>query len=176
MELGATASTFIPTTTAAVTRLVDTFTRSNVFTNGYISSAGGTWLIDLSSNLSYTRDTSAVGIFLSNSSTGAGVGSYTFGISTINATARLAIAKRENGVFSALYTTLVDQVKIAIKWDGVSADIFVNGTKVVTGTSFTSTLLQFLNTSNLDVPKFINQMALFPAPLTDSECITLTTL
>ena len=175
MDLGAYATTFIPTTTAAVTRLVDNFTRNNLFTNNIVTASGGTWFVDLSSNLSYTRDASAVGVFLSSSSTGAGVGSYTFGISTINTTARLAIAKRENGVFSALYTTLVDSIKIAIKWNGTTADVFVNGVKVVTATSFTSAALEFLNTSNLDVPKFINQMALFPVPMTDAQCIQLTT-
>jgi len=175
MELGAYATTFIPTTTAAVTRLVDNFTRNNLFTNNIVTASGGTWFVDLSSNLSYTRDASAVGVFLSSSSTGAGVGSYTFGISTINTTARLAIAKRENGVFSALYTTLVDSIKIAIKWNGTTADVFVNGVKVVTATSFTSAALEFLNTSNLDVPKFINQMALFPVPMTDAQCIQMTT-
>jgi hypothetical protein len=63
-----------------------------------------------------------------------------------------------------------------MKWNGSTADVFVNGTKVVSATSFTATNMEFLNGQGTDVPKFISQMDLFPTPLTDAECIALTTL
>jgi hypothetical protein len=77
---------------------------------------------------------------------------------------------------SPLYTTNTDTAKIAIKWNGSTADVFVNGTKVVSATSFTATNMEFLYGQASDVPKFIQQMALYPSPLSDANCIALTTL
>ena len=79
-------------------------------------------------------------------------------------------------VVASLGVALIIQ-NIAIKWNGSTADVFVNGTKQVSGTTFTTTQLQFLAHSSTsgDVPKFIQQMALFPTPLSDTDCTTLTT-
>jgi hypothetical protein len=46
----------------------------------------------------------------------------------------------------------------------------------VSATEFTATALEFLIGNAIDVPKYINSMALFPTPLTDTQCIALTTL
>jgi hypothetical protein len=62
-----------------------------------------------------------------------------------------------------------------MKWNGATADVFVNGVKVVTATAFPTTNMEFLNCFATDVPKYINEMALFPIPLTDTDCIALTT-
>lgn len=57
MELGAFATTPIFTLgSAAVTRLADTFTRNNIFTNNLISSSGGTWFVELKNSVIRTRD------------------------------------------------------------------------------------------------------------------------
>jgi hypothetical protein len=176
VEAGAYPTTYIPTTTAAVTRLVDAFSRSNIYTNGLISAAGGTWFIDFSANIPYTRDTTGGGIALNTIlnaiTTDDGLHIRNRGI----APSRLGIYKVISGANTLLYTTLTDSVKIAIKWNGTTADVFVNGVKQVSATAFTTTAMQFINSSTIDVPKFINQSALFPAPLTDEECITITTL
>jgi hypothetical protein len=74
-----------------------------------------------------------------------------------------------------IYTT-TDHVKVAIKWNGTTADVFVNGIKVVSATSFTTTDMEFFRWNGGDVSKYIKQMALFPTPLSDAECIALTTL
>ena len=34
--------------------------------------------------------------------------------------------------------------------------------------------MEYLNSINTDTPKFIQQMALFPTPLSDDQCIALT--
>jgi hypothetical protein len=172
MELGAYATTFIPTTTAAVTRLVDTFTRSNIFTNGFITAAGGTWFLDLSSNLALTRDGST-SFFIGDNAVGT-LGN-SINIRNNGAAQRLNINKVVAGSLTPLYLTLTDNVKMAIKWNGTTADVFVNGSKVHTATPFTATALQFLGGTGSDVPKFINQSSLFPVPLTDAQCIQLTT-
>ena len=123
-----------------------------------------------------TRDAIAAGIFLSTNTSGSGTGVDTLGIQmTGTPSTRLTVYKRVANTFTGLYITTTDTVKIAIKWNGATADIFQNGVKVISGTAFTATALEFLNSTNGDVPKFIQSMALYNTPLSDSECITLTT-
>jgi hypothetical protein len=56
LELGAYATTYIPTTTASATRVADSFSRNNVYTNGLIGASGGTWFVELRNNIAYVRD------------------------------------------------------------------------------------------------------------------------
>jgi hypothetical protein len=172
MELGAYATTFIPTTTAAVTRLADAFSRSNVFTNGFITSAGGTWFLEMDNNTAYTSDTSTGSIFLDTGTLG-----YTNGFMVRKNTAgRLIIIKYISTTGTTLHTTTTDRFKMAIKWNGSTADVFVNGVKVTTATAFTTTAMQFLSNGNNFFMAFLNQSSLFPVPLTDDQCIEITTL
>jgi hypothetical protein len=175
MELGAYATTFIPTTTAAVTRLADRFSRGDLFTNGLVSAAGGTLILDLripfplrdngNENISLSDATAQNQLFLYGGSSG---NTYVFG-------------KFLSGTFSNIYISAANpanNIKIAIKWNGTSADLFQNGVKVVSATAFTATTsLQFLRSSTSGVGSIvkINQSALFPTPLTDAQCIQLTT-
>jgi hypothetical protein len=171
LEAGAYATSYIPTTTATVTRIADAFTRNNIYTNGLISASGGTWFIELKNNIVYTRDSTAR----------LGIGD-TVGLN-INAifltpltNGRMQVFKANGGSTSSIYATLTDAVKIAIKWNGTTADLFVNGIKVVSATSFTPTVMEnLLNTTN-GTPIFIQQMALFNTPLSDTDCVNLTTL
>jgi hypothetical protein len=166
-------TTYIPTTAASATRVADSFSRNNIYTNGLITSSGGTWFVELRGNLSLTRDSSDVGLFIGNSSNG--TSGDVLAIRN-NGTGRLAITKRISGTQTGLYTTTTDTTKIAIKWNGTSVDVFVNGTKQVSATSFTATNMEFFNGSGGDVTKFIQQMALFSTPLSDTDCTTITTL
>ena len=171
MELGAFATTWIDTTNASATRLTDTFSRNNIYTNGLISASGGTWYVELRNNISYTRDASDVGLFIGDTSNGA-----TGNVLSIrcNSTQRLSINKRVSGSQTQLYVTLTDTIKVAIKWNGTSADVFVNGTKQVSATAYTTTVMEFFNATGADVPKFIQAMALYPTPISDADCEVLT--
>lgn len=174
LEIGAYSTSYIPTTTGSVTRNADTFSRNNIYTNNLITSAGGTWFVELNNNLSLIRDAGGdLGIGNNNPLT---LGSSFTIRSTGSTTNRLQIFKYISGVFSISYQTLTNTAKIAIKWNGVTADFFVNGVKVVNATAFTTTNMEFLLGNASDVPKYIKSMMLFPTPLTDTECINLTTL
>jgi hypothetical protein len=173
MELGAYPTTYIPTTTATVTRIADSFSRNNIYTNGLITSSGGTWFVELRNNIAYTRDTIGA-LWIGDNSTSSTLGNA-FNIRS-GGSGRLPIGKTVSSSFTSLYTTLTDNVKIAIKWDGTTADVFVNGTKVVSATAFTATNMEFLYGQGTDVPKFIQAMALYSTPLSDTDCTTLTTL
>jgi hypothetical protein len=171
-EVGAFSTTYIKTTTASVTRIADTFTRNNIYTNNLISASGGTWFVELRNNVAYTRDGATSGFFIGDSSP-----SLTNGLAIRNiggGSLRLAIQKFIATVNTQLYATLTDIVKIAIKWNGTTADVFVNGAKVVSATAFTTTNMEFLNCFTTDVPKYIPQMALFNTALSDVECAALT--
>jgi len=172
VELGAFATTIIPTTTATVTRIADSFSRNNIYTNNLISASGGTWFVQLLNNISLTRDTFADGLILKDNSSQNGF-IYTFGLSSPSAGFCL-IRKVVGGVLSVIYTTTTPIVKSAIKWNGTTADVFVNGVKVVTATSFTATQLEILSGTGADTSKYISQMALFNTALSDIQCASLT--
>jgi hypothetical protein len=168
MELGAYATTFIPTTTAAVTRLVDAFSRNNVFTNGLISAAGGTWFLEFNNNVALTADANSRSLSIGDNAPGT-----TNAINIINSP--IQIRTRISGTVGNTYTTTSSSVvKIAIKWNGTTIDYFVNGVKVLTGGLFAITNMNFLDAAGINTPKFINQSALFPTPLTDAQLVDLT--
>jgi hypothetical protein len=173
-EAGSYPTSYIPTTSATVTRNTDQISRGNIFTNGYITSTGGTWFVELRNNLSYVRDAGAFSLFLGDSFPSPNNGLILR--SAVSASTRLSINKRILSAETTLYTTLTDSVKIAIKWNGTTAEVFVNGVKVVTATAFTTTALEFLIGQAQDVPKYINKMDLYTTPLSDTECQQLTTL
>ena len=166
-------TSYIPTFGSAQTRNADLISRSNIFTNNLITSAGGTWFIHLLNNISRTRDSYSQSIYIGQTSVGTGANGIQF---VHGVTGRLVVEKLISGVSTTLYTTTTDIVKIAIKWNGTTADLFANGTKIVSATSYTVTNCQFLVANGIDVTKSINSTMLFPTPLTDTECINLTTL
>jgi hypothetical protein len=169
IEAGAYATSYIPTTSASVTRNADVISRGNIFTNGLITASGGTWFVDIRNNRVLTRDSTGVNIYLATN-TGVSDG---FLFATNPFGSRLRIVR--NPGFNILFDTTTDTAKIAIKWNGTTADIFANGVKVVSNHAYTQTLFQALGVDGGGVPKYINSMALFPTPLTDTQCIALTT-
>ena len=140
--------------------------------NNLITAAGGTWFVYLENNLPLTRDGGG-NLFINSVSSGFSNGWAIRNIGEPNA--RFRIVKYIASIPSVNYPT-TDTVKIAIKWNGTTADVFVNGVKVVSATPFTTTNMEFLGGNGSDHPKYIKQMALFPTPLSDDQCIALTTL
>jgi hypothetical protein len=174
LEAGAYATSYIPTTSASVTRNADVISRGNIFTNGLITASGGTWFVDLRNNIPLTRDVSNVGMFLNELNSATSGNGFTFRTSSAAST-RVTIVKILAGASTTLHTTSANTSKVAIKWNGTTADIFENGVKVISATAFNFTAMQFLSGNANETPKFINSMALFPTPLTDTQCIALTT-
>ena len=170
-EVGAFSTTFIPTTTGSATRLVDSFSRNNLYTNGLLSASGGTWFIHLVNNIPYTRQVYSDALVLRDN---AFSNTFVFTFGTSPGTSLVTIRKVVSGVLTALYLTTTPIVKMAIKWNGTTADIFTNGVKVVTATAFTATQLEILSGSGTDTTKSIQQTALWNTPLTDTQCIELT--
>jgi len=172
LEVGAYTTTFILTGVGATaTRVADSFSRNNIYTNGLITSSGGTWFVELRNNIGYTRDNVGNHLILSDTS----LTNFFRLRNDGTPNTRLRIQKNVSGVGGDLFLTTTNTVKIAIKWNGTTADVFVNGVKEVSATSFTATQLQDL-ASNPQLPAFIQAMALYPSPLSDTDCTTITSL
>jgi len=171
-SIAAYNTSFIPTTTGAVTRNADVFLRNNIYTNGLITSAGGTWFIEINNNIILSRDAGTLeGLSIQTSSVSTSNG---LGIRTLaGAASRLSIIKRILDIETTVYQTLSNTIKVVIKWDGSNLDAFVNGSKIHTST-FTAVIMDSFVAKTLDVPKYIKSTMLFPTPLTDTECIALT--
>lgn len=171
LEAGSYATTYIPTTTATATRINDAFSRTNIYTNGLIGASGGTWYAEFKNNMAYLRDNASSAIFI-NTGTSPSINDG-FRLRN-NGSSRIAIDKVVSSINTGLFVTTTDNVKIAIKWNGSTADVFQNGVKVVSATAFTTTAMEFMN-GGPQMPIFIQTMALFNTPLSDTDCITLTT-
>jgi hypothetical protein len=129
--------------------------------------------MDLRNNIALTRDgASNGGMFFTNV-----LNNINNGIVVINTgtNTRLVVRLIQAGVIASSYTTTSNSLKLAIKWNGTTADVFANGVKVVSAVSFTLTQMQFISSTSVNVPININSMAIFPTPLTDTQCIALTT-
>jgi hypothetical protein len=172
LEAGAYATSYIPTTSASVTRNADQISSGNIVTNGLITASGGTWFVELRNNVPRIRDGFAFSLGIGNT-TSLFDNSLVF-LYNSSGLSRLSIRKYVGGPSQLLHTTTSDTAKIAIKWNGTTADVFVNGVKVVAATAFTPTVME--NFICNGTSQFINSMALFPTPLTDTQCIALTTL
>lgn len=178
VEQGAYPTSYIPTTTTALTRNADTFTRNNIYTNGLITSAGGTWFVELNNNIPLIRDAVGNEIYIGESNTSATTASSK-SISIRNnggtGATSLWINYWDGALLISLYYITAPTAKIAIKFNGTTLDAFVNGVKVVTNSSVPITLANFQYMNCLSgVTRYIKSNYLFPTPLTDTECIALT--
>jgi hypothetical protein len=168
------STSFIPTTTGSVTRNADVFTRNNLYANGIISDIGGTWFLEINNNLSLIRD----GTLPSGISLDANPVFFDDGFlirNNFNGTSvRLGIEIRQGGSIVGTYSTLENTVKIAIKWDGTVAIVYVNGVVRIDFVAFTTKIMNYLSAKADDVPKYIKSMLFFPLPLSNSEMVALT--
>lgn len=171
-------TSFIPTSGTSATRNATSFTRSNIYTNGLISASGGTWFVELKNNISLTRDIGDLGLMLSTSpnyfSSGSAftIRNSSAGSSKLNLIIYTPIGNIafQTGGISSISPKIIFRLNTST----TTVDIFVNGSNVGTYALFSATALEYLNCYGTDVPKYISQMALWNTPLSDAQCIALT--
>jgi len=173
LESGSYPTSYIPTAGSAVTRLADLTTFSTIKTSGFIGASAGSFYIHLLDNIARTRITGDVSLFLGTTAAGA---TDSLVITQPSGSSRLVIGKYVGGVYTLLYTTTTDVVKIAFKWNGTTADVYVNGTKQVSATSFTATSLEYLEMGAVDVVKKVQTAYFATTALADATLATLTTI
>jgi hypothetical protein len=176
VESGSYATTFIPTTNTSASRLVDTGSLNNIYNNGLINSNGGTWYVELNNNREYIRDAGNFPLFISNMTASGGTStSLEFRNVTGGSLARLSLLARTASLGTTIITTTTDNLKAAFRWNGSNVTVFVTGSNAGS-LAFNATNMPFLRVFGSDVPIYIKTMALFSDPLSDADCIALTTL
>jgi hypothetical protein len=177
LEQGAYVTSYIPTTSTALTRNADILSRNNIYTNGLITSSGGTWFIDQSSNESIKTSANMCTLFLTS------IFTNSFIIQT-NTTGTLSFRKYTNSISvinQVITNSNVLRRKLAITWNTSTGTIkiFLNGVLEHTFTSQTFSNYENLafydtNGNQVYIPFKLYSSLLFPTPLTDTECIDLT--
>ena len=175
-EDGAYPTTYIPTTTAAVTRIADAFLKTGI--SSLIGQTQGTLFLELIANRTGINQNIELGDGTTNNRI-----TLRF---TLGNTYQLIIVQAGAVVYNQSSVTTFAQsqrIKIAAAYkSGDVTQLYVNGTSVASATAGTitgnfSAIYSSSNGGTAD-PIFspINQAALFPTRLTNAELATLTTL
>jgi hypothetical protein len=176
LEAGAYATTHILTTNTSASRLADTGSLNNIYNNGLINSNGGTWYVELNNNRQYIRDNGTFPLFISNMTASGGTStSLEFRNATAGSLSRLALIVRTGSSVPLSPVTTTDNLKAAFRWNGSNVTVFVTGSNAGS-VAFNVTNMPFLRVVGTDIPIYIKTMALFSDPLSDADCIALTTL
>jgi hypothetical protein len=132
------------------------------------SIASGTAFINITDNVALgTLGTHVFGPF---GITGASLGLY---LSRPNGQRLRLWTAAANTVFQTTETNL----KLAITWDGTNVNVYQNGVKVVTNYAYAITNVNNLFSSTaIESSATIAEIVLFNSVLTNSECISLTTI
>ena len=175
LEAGSNATSYIPTTTSSVTRNADIMTLGNLFTKNIVTSSGGSWYIELLDSKPLVRTLPSYNFYIGDSTSGDVGNSFNLR-NNASFSETLTIDKFINGVRTGLINVPIGNTKILINWNGSTANIFINGAKVISNTTFSATNLQFLSLGGQDVSKNIKNIMIYPFPLTDQQAIQFTTL
>jgi hypothetical protein len=176
LEAGSNATSYIPTTTASVTRNADLISKTGI--SSLIGQTEGTVFADININnlgiptRTFTNITGGSGNFIN----------LTFlNTNVLRAVIRANAGTQYNVSTSAL---AIGRYKLAATYKAAEFKLYVNGVLIGTNTSVSvswSTALQRLNLDNsiLGTDNFsnkINLVANWKTALTDTECINLTTI
>jgi len=171
MELGATATTFIPTTTAAVTRVLDAFVLDGLQSNGILSNTGLTWYTKFSKRIGTGADAYPR---LEDAASNNVIG-FSTTANTLQSSVRTAGGSFDNTNILLSYTGQF--VKACFTLSGTTLKVFVNGSLVLTTTAPTSSIYTRLRSlAVIDKDASIEDSFILKTPLSDSEAIQRTTL
>jgi hypothetical protein len=171
LEAGSNPTSYIPTTTASVTRNADVISKNP---SSFLGSNIGTWFIDVEDYEFQIKGTNDPTTYIGDSTS-----NYIGFNAKTPAYDGIVISKRESGTLTIIYQNALKSLKACFVWNGTSLKLFVNGSNVYTNNSFanfTSWDTFELNNSSRPASYKCNLSLLFPTALTDQECINLTTI
>lgn len=175
MELGAYATTWIPTTTAAVTRNADTASRTGV--SSWIGQTEGTIFLDFIYSYDDTTSSQTVSISDGTSSNRIYVG--------VVSSKKLSFAVIASSTLQLSYSTVADLVvgeryRAAISYRANDFSIYLNGSLLAQSSSGnippTSRIANDSGAGSGQFYRPVNQLAIFPIRLTNTQLAQLTTL
>ena len=175
-EQGAYVSTYIPTTTATVTRVADSAVKTGI--SSLIGQSEGTVFVEFSTNNleTYTRRLFSLSDGTNSNQIDLQIqaNTTTLTFAVINGGATQAVINT-----SANYYTLGSVIKIGCSYKQNDFIFYINGSQIGVDTSGTvPTCSEFKFSSPLNINQFIggiNKAALFTTRLTNAELATLTT-
>jgi hypothetical protein len=169
MELGAYATTWVPTTTAAVTRIADAASKTGV--SSIIGQSAGTIFWDVNDLTGTTTGTGNPDFAIRNTA-------FTnwIGITTNSFALPFRVVVRPTSGSIINYEANITRAKAAVAWSSAGAVLYVNGVQV--GTSAVNPNFSFDRIDMLGgiISYKTNQAALFPTRLTNAQLAQLTTL
>jgi len=176
LEAGAYPTSYIPTTSASVTRNIDVVQKTGV--SSLIGQTQGTLYGQLHIGASDSSSTVRMIASLSNGTVNNRIEIYRFN-NTIQYDNVVGGAIQFSGSVATI-TSFNTTMRIAIKYSLNSVKFFINGVLVNTDTTALIPACSQINigtnyAGSVAFGGFINSMALFPTPLTDTQCIALTT-
>lgn len=163
VEVGNCATSYIPTTSASVTRNADAIGRSGFQAAGLLTPTQNTFVFDFS----------AIG------NTGTNYNFITFTATSGQPIAiwRFAGSQNFHIQISGIFTdTGVSSGKFAVVQSGSQTKLFVNGVLNTTGgaTGTIDAIVNNIGTYPLASPTFIKSLKMYPIALSDAECINIT--
>jgi hypothetical protein len=174
VEAGESASSYIPTTSATVTRNGDTLSKTGI--SSLINSVEGTLSLQIQALANY-NDFKRISL-----SDGTNNNKISIGYNTTN---QIQVVVSIGGSIIILFNvtaTIINNTKIAFRYKSANYALFINGVKVSTSTSssaFSASVLTgiyFADGDNgLKYDGKLSNLSLWKTALSDSELITLTT-
>jgi hypothetical protein len=177
LEAGANATSYIPTTSASVTRNADVISKTGI--SSLINSVEGCFYVEAKS---FVNGGSFRLFSLSDGTTNNRI---TIGWSSITNTLltfmNLGGTIRVNNNITLFNQTLNN--KVLFKWGDGNFKVFVNGVEKLSLTSVIMPTANLFNRLGFDIGSNsgnfegnVNEVIVFPTQLTDDECINLTTI
>ena len=171
LEQGSYATSYIPTSGSAVTRLADTCSQTPP--NGVIGQTEGTWfthLKDLNFSVLGTNNPTIIlddGLYYRNSIGFASESNGNIRVSKYTSVSQSSIATILNS----------EELKIAIKYSSTSIAIYVNGERILNSSNTSSLYTRLvLNNATREGKFYLQDLRLYSTALTDSELQQLTTI
>ena len=167
LELDDYATGYIPTTTLAVARSLDTISLSSLITNGILGATTGTLFINGKINVASGN----VGLFaLSDGTTDNVIRITSDDIQAVTAT----ISQVVNSCFTA-DAEGYDDVKVAIRWNGTNVRVYVDGSAIGNANFTAGAAMTNFNIIGRNTTSWIREVIFYDSALGDTDMATITT-